>query len=79
MKEHFPFDITEAMTKSKISRLDNVNNFCPHILDLEEQFHCAIAIITSKMVQCIQENLIRRANMYIQIESASNISFKTFN
>jgi len=46
-----------------------VNNLDPYILDLEEQFHCAIAVITPEMIQCIQENLIRRAIIYIHIES----------
>jgi len=36
--------------------------------DLEEQPHCAIATVTSEMLQQAQENLIRRVNMCIQIE-----------
>jgi len=33
--------------------------------DLEEQLHCAIATVTPEMIQRVQENLIRRANMCI--------------
>jgi len=36
--------------------------------DLEEQLHCAIATITPEMIQRVQENLIRRTNMCIQME-----------
>jgi len=36
--------------------------------DLQEQLHCAIATVTPEMIQRVQENLIRRANMCIQME-----------
>jgi len=36
--------------------------------DLEEQLHCTIATVTSEMLQRAHKNLIRRANMCIQME-----------
>jgi len=36
--------------------------------DLEEQLYCAIATVTPEMIQRVQENLIHRANMCIQME-----------